>query len=62
MNECKGCIHYKSCGYIDLYDGNLTEEENFIKHCVGCCCGDCFDCNKNSGCENYEDDSEPMMG
>lgn len=64
MGGCKGCIHYDGCGYFDLdFDNsNLTEEERFIEHCVGCCCGDCYDCNKNNGCDNWEDGSEPLLG
>lgn len=62
MNECEGCIHYDHCGYRDFDTRNLTEEEAFLEHCVGCCCGDVYDCNKGYGCENYEDGSEPLLG
>ena len=63
---CEGCIHYSFCGYFDLYDGKMTEEERFKEHCVGCCCGDGAECNKHNGegykCTNWEDGSEPLMG
>ena len=62
MNECEGCIHYCHCGFIELYDNNLSEEENLINHCIGCCCGDGGECNKNNGCWNWEDGSEPILG
>lgn len=64
MGECKGCIHYDGCGYFDSYDHTKTEEENFIENCVGCCCGDGYECNKanNYGCMNWEDGSEPLLG
>lgn len=59
MSGCKECIHYGDCGYFNLYDNKLTEEENFIEHCVGCC-----ECNQsqNNGCLNWEDGSEPILG
>ena len=63
---CQDCIHYEYCGYFEFYDSHLTEEENFIAHCVGCCCGDGCECNKKNGyghrCTNWEDGSEPLMG
>lgn len=66
MNACETCIHGGFCGYFDMYDNNLTSEENFVKHCVGCCCGDCGECNRWNGtgifCSNWEDGSEPLMG
>ena len=61
-NECTGCIHYDGCGYFDFDNSDLTEEEGFAEHCAGCCCGDGFECNKNNGCDNWEDGSEPLMG
>lgn len=62
MSGCKECIHYGDCGYFDLYDNKLTEEENLIEHCVGCCCGDGGECNKSRGCWNYEDSFESILG
>ena len=66
MNGCEGCIHYDFCGYFDLYDGKMIEEERFMEHCVGCCCGDGVECNKHNNdghrCMNWEDGSEPLMG
>lgn len=62
MCKCKECIHYNDCGFIELYNKTLTEEENLIEHCVGCCCGDGGECNKNNGCWNWEDGSEPILG
>lgn len=66
MTECETCTHRDDCGYFDLYEPNLTDEERFIKHCVGCCCGDGCECNKHNGegyrCTNWEDGSEPLMG
>lgn len=62
MSGCKECIHYGDCGYFDLYDNKLTEEENFIEHCVGCCCGDGGECNKNKGYWNWGDGSESILG
>lgn len=62
MSNCNNCIHYDDCGFVDLYDNNLTEEENLIEHCIGCCCGDGGECNKNNGCWNWEDGSEPILG
>lgn len=61
-NKCNGCIHYNSCGFLEFDTSGMSEEEIFIEHCVGCCCGDCLDCNKNNGCTNYEDGSEPLQG
>ena len=63
-NECEGCIHIDACG-SDTYfwdEIDLSDEERFIKHCVGCCCGDGCECNKRHGCENYEDGTEPLQG
>ena len=67
MNDCTGCIHnHYSCGYFDLSfsDFELTEEERFEAHCVGCCCGDGCECNRtnNYGCMNWEDGSGPLLG
>lgn len=62
MSGCKECIHYGDCGYFDLYDNKLTEEENLIEYCVGCCCGDGGECNKSRGCWNYEDSFESILG
>ncbi len=66
MNACDTCIHGGFCGYFDVYDNNLTSEENFIKYCVGCCCSDCGECNRwnETGifCSNWEDGTEPLMG
>ena len=62
VGGCKGCIHYDGCGYFDFDNSNLTEEERFDEHCVGCCCGDGCECNKGNGCDNWEDGSEPLLG
>ena len=60
-NSCEGCCHYDGCGYFDEYAAELNEAERFEKHCVGCCCGDGYECNRdNGGCSNYE--TEPVMG
>lgn len=63
---CEGCIHYDDCGWFDLGDFSQSEEERFVEHCVGCCCGDGAECNKHNGnghsCTNWEDGSEPLMG
>ena len=61
-NGCEGCIHYDGCGYLAFDTSNITEEERFIEHCVGCCCGDGCECNKDNGCDNWEDGSEPLLG
>lgn len=59
-NECDGCCHYApSCGYFDA-PFEQSEEQRFEENCVGCCCGDLFDCNRDQGCDNYEE--EPIMG
>ena len=57
MNGCNGCAHQYSCGYFDCNNYDLTEEERFIEHCLGCCCGDGLECNKaeGHGCWNWED-------
>ena len=57
MSGCDSCIHYEGCGYFDCNNHNLTEEERFIEHCVGCCCGDGLECNRaqGDGCANFED-------
>lgn len=58
--ECFGCCHFREdCGY---YADNISisEEEAFIEHCVGCCCGDGAECNLGEGCTNYEE--SPVMG
>ena len=47
---------YKKC--IKL----MSEEEIFEAHCVGCACGDGYDCNRGNGCNNYEDGTEPLLG
>ena len=60
MNSCDSCTHYEGCGYFDRNNHNLTEEERFIEHCVGCCCGDGLECNRaqGNGCSNWEDNSK----
>jgi hypothetical protein len=62
--KCESCIHHDTCGYFDFDNSNLTEEEAFAEHCVGCCCGDGAECNRDSGygCTNWEDGSKPLMG
>ena len=64
ITGCDGCVHQNGCGYFDCEDYNLTEEERFIEHCIGCCCGDGLECNKaqGDGCTNWEDSSEPLLG
>ena len=61
-NGCEGCFHYDHCGYFNFYEHTKTEEENTIEHCYGCCCGDGLECNKDYGCMNWEDGSEPILG
>ena len=60
------CIHYSFCGYFDLGNNTMAEEEKFNEYCVGCCCGDGAECNKHTGecykCTNWEDGSGPIMG
>ena len=34
MSECKECIHYDDCGFVDLYNNSLTKKENLIMHCL----------------------------
>lgn len=58
MNEesCITCCHSNICAYIDLDE---PEEEA----CVGCCCGDGWECRRDSVygvCSNYE--TEPTLG
>ena len=56
-NGCDGCFHNPPCGRETEEDFmKMTETELFEAHCVGCCCGDLFDCNKTTGygCGNYE--------
>ena len=61
-HPCYGCCHYEGCGYFDFHDYDKTEEWNMVENCVGCCCGDGWECNKHSdyGCSNYE--IEPILG
>ena len=63
-DECEGCIHKDGCGIDEFFweETNLSEEERFVRHCVGCCCGDGCECNKSSGCSNYEDGTGPILG
>lgn len=60
LSSCKGCYHKDICGIKEtsFRDENalMTEIELFEAHCVGCCCGDCFECNKDNGCDNYEEE------
>ena len=63
-NECDGCIHKDDCG-IDAFfwdEIDVSDEERFMTHCVGCCCGDGHECNKNKShkCSNYE--AEALLG
>ena len=59
MNRCDDCVHKEECRYFTSYDTQMTEEENFMEHCVGCSCGDGFECNKerHRGCSNWEEDT-----
>lgn len=61
---CFGCIHYDGCGYFEpaLNKPHWSDEQRFQEHCVGCCCGDGCECNKDQGCDNYEDGTLPLMG
>ena len=64
INGCIGCCHDGCCGYFSdentylLEDGG--EDKAFEEFCVGCCCGDGLECNRDQGCSNYE--TEPIMG
>ena len=63
-NECDGCVHKNNCG-IDTFfmeELEMSDHERFLLHCVGCCCGDGYECNKNHGCENYEEEIEILLG
>lgn len=64
QNFCAGCIHHDACGYFDpeLNDPSWDDVRRFKEHCVGCCCGDGCECNKDCGCDNYEDGTLPLMG
>lgn len=59
---CEGCCHYSGCGYFNDHDVSKSDEEKFEEHCVGCCCGDGFECNRSNdaGCMNWE--TEVRMG
>lgn len=64
-NNCEGCCHDGHCGYfseLNDYDISTPEEEQkaFEEFCVGCCCGEGVECNRDFGCDNYE--KEPIMG
>lgn len=66
-DKCETCIHKDGCGIDDFFmeELDLSEEERFKKHCVGCCCGDGCECNKHSWdncCDNWEDGSELLQG
>lgn len=63
-NYCAGCVHHGGCGYFDpaLNDPTWNDDRRFIEHCVGCCCGDGYECNKDRGCDNYEDGTLPLQG
>lgn len=49
---CEGCCHYSGCGYFDDHDLRKSDQEKFEEYCVGCCCGDSFECNRanDAGC------------
>lgn len=53
-SRCKGCAHRGCCGFMMFDATDMTEEEIFEKHCVGCPCGDGCECNREEGCNNYE--------
>ncbi len=58
--ECFGCCHFReNCGYY-ADSISTSEEEAFVEHCVGCCCGDGTTCNLGEGCTNYEE--SPVLG
>lgn len=54
-SPCAGCCHRGCCGTMLFDTSGMSEEEIFREHCVGCPCGDCFECNRESGCDNYEE-------
>ena len=64
LYNCTGCCHYDCCGMREPLFKNenaqMTDIELFEAHCVGCCCGDGFECNNGRGCDNYEE--EPWLG
>lgn len=65
MSNCEGCCHNGCCGYfseLNTYNLSNPEEEQkaFEEFCYGCCCGDCAECNRDNGCDNYE--TELIMG
>lgn len=61
-SPCDGCCHKYGCGRITFDTFGMSEEEIFEQHCVGCACGDGYDCNRGNGCDNYEDGTEPLLG
>lgn len=60
--RCDTCCHKNGCGRISFDTFGMSEEEIFEAHCVGCACGDGYDCNCGNGCNNYEDGTEPLLG
>lgn len=55
-SRCKGCAHRGCCGMMKFDITGMSEEEIFEEHCVGCPCGDGFECNRDNGCGNYEEE------
>ena len=55
-SPCAGCTHRDGCGIMNFDTTGMSEEEQFIEHCVGCPCGDGCECNREQGCENYDDE------
>lgn len=71
---CTNCLHYNggTCGYYEDIDademmcdsGNPDDYPAFNNNCVGCCCGDCFECNKDNiygACDNWEHVNETVI-
>lgn len=58
--NCKGCCHDGHCTYFSDPEWTQNEVAMFEKHCVGCCCGEGCECNRDNGCSNYE--TEPILG
>lgn len=51
---------------VKSYTPEKTTTQKYGYYCVGCCCGDCGECNRWNGtgifCSNWEDGTEPLMG
>lgn len=53
-SPCAGCFHRGCCGMLSFDTSGMDEEEIFLEHCVGCPCGEGYECNREEGCSNYE--------